>query len=238
MASAKERFSSKLEENTYRPEDKVHTGQGHCACQEPFYNTRPVIDWMMAVPEHNGSTDKNVNLLLKEVKAGTEQKGLLIEPYNSESYSMIVFIILLHLNRGHLIYIFQDAKIIDANLELDFSVYPEFRKKIRRYGGDADQIIRDFERAKWRFFPASFEDIKIGKVKKEHRLPFCFLRQVNNEGATARVFEVTVPEAFIKDELKERFRNYVVTHKHGQVSTNYFLFTFYGGYLTNISATD
>jgi hypothetical protein len=118
--------------------------------------------------------------------------------------SLLVFSILLHLDRGALVDCFARQGIIDARLPIDL-LY--LRKKLEALKSkelpDPVELADKFDRIQWRFYAPKLEFDMDSDYVENAILPINKWRRINDKGGTAEVFQIEVLEEFVGDELKE-----------------------------------
>ena len=211
-----ETFRSKLRtEWTLEPKGGPH-----------FIRTAPLKRWMKA--KENDESKTNVNRLLDQVKPILTKFWDPI--HEDKTRGLLVFSILLEQGIGYLIYIFQEARIIDERLSSLNDPLKNLKEVLERYRSEdrriedpttlkIDRRIAEFERDKWAYYPAHLE-LGMDKVfESQIRLPFCASAEVNKTGGTASVFQVTVHQEFVSDEIKKCLGRPFEVKDYGDVST-------------------
>ena len=220
-ASYRERFLSGLENEwehaaqvaCYRqcePPEK-------CSCKRRFVHTAEVEQWMRRHDsndsEQANAAIPNAGRLLMEIH--DQIIDHLSAPFpvdwkpilDGENRCVLVFSILLEQEYGHLIDLFQSARVYDKFLDSTGRDYEErLRKKLHEKNiPDVDEVIRKFERAKWAYTsPQLTLHMEENFEGGDFVLPFCRRNVINEKGGTASVYQVAVQEQFIVDpDLKK-----------------------------------
>ena len=214
-ASILEIFKFKLRKE-WRQRPACYLHDWACACERPFICTVSLHQWMKDTEK--GESKTNVERLLEKVKvirAGFPESIL-----DGKYRCVLVFSILLEQNRGDLIYIFQNAEIIDKYLDKPKYNLSELQYQLEKYRiPDVDGIIKEFEYDKWDYCPARLELHMRRRFEDLLRLPFCARMKVNDKGGTACVYQVAVQQEFVSDEIKNHLGKSFDFRKYGQVST-------------------
>lgn len=118
---------------------------------------------------------------------------------DSHNGCLLVFCILLELDRGHLIDEFWSQGIWDKHLPID--LHSLLKKAATITTSDSDALANGFNNLQWKFCPASFEMTWRRKLVAEHILPFYKKEKINEKGFTAQLWQIEVPEEFIGPNL-------------------------------------
>ncbi|TRX91142.1 hypothetical protein FHL15_007930 [Xylaria flabelliformis] len=168
-----------------------------------FIRTRRMIEWMRAADPNNGG------LLLEHVYEVNRKPSPVFRPVEWEQISdgnyIIMFGFLIDLGYGHLIDIFRQHNIQDNDLCKPASPVKRsmLEEKIQNHA-DLQAFMENFERRRWEFGPVEFHlgmDLNLNEGQRV--LPFCRMQRINDKGATADLYEVTVEEDFITGSLRD-----------------------------------
>lgn len=185
-----------------------------------FYH--PVDDikkWMLAVSGHN-----NIPNSARLLQAVFTTNIFAATGPNEIRNALILFAILLKLDCGHLIHIFQQHFHDDSlDAVLPAVLNNELESSGLEYPGD---ILEQFDQERWAFCPAKIEDMH-NHTKALYGghwiLPFCKRERIN-EGGTATVDKVLVEEDLVPKELKRALEGNEFTDKEfGSVSYTLYL---------------
>lgn len=193
-----------------------------CACQHPFYRTASMKLWMQQTEQPYEKS--NIERLLEDgdlYKKPSDHPKSIIE---GDKECIIVFSILLSQKHGKLIYVFRNAGVCDNNLKMPISpekLGQELRSR-RLSIPNVGDIITDFEREKWKFFPACLKFDMEEDLAYNIRLPFSVRRLVNKKGGTASVLQVLVHEDFVVNNSREQFGQPIDSTDFGKVSLFFF----------------
>ncbi|KAK8077667.1 serine/threonine protein kinase [Apiospora saccharicola] len=190
-------------------------GRNTYCCTKDFYDTDKIVDWMLL---SNGQPEQtNAAALLSA--AQDSAPSMLNEPSRPRARDLgrngrdcyIVFAILLNLDYGFLIDIFQRFGIIDRNLPNETLPCPDaFKLDLQRYVQDVDKLISDFDNMRFMFQRVSIE-LNMSAVYFDSQQgrwvsPFCRRKLINTKGGTAQVWEVSVQDRLLTRELKESLK--------------------------------
>ncbi|KAI1739728.1 hypothetical protein F4680DRAFT_466241 [Xylaria scruposa] len=172
-----------------------------------YIRTKRMIEWMRAA-DPNLTTTTNGGLLLEHVY---EVDRTVFRPVEWEQISdgnytyIVIFGFLTDLGYGHLIDIFRQHNIQDNDLCKPAS--PVKRTVLEdkfQTPADLQAFMDTFERRRWEFCPVEFyEGIDLNLNDGQRVLPFCRMQRINDKGATADLYEVSVEEDFITGSLPE-----------------------------------
>ncbi|OTB00362.1 hypothetical protein M426DRAFT_236804 [Hypoxylon sp. CI-4A] len=176
-----------------------------------YYHGTEIVNWMLRTDMNKPAT--NAGLLLTEVYL-QKSYDLQYNPSkisNEENRCLVVFALLLELEYGHLIDVFQRYDIIDKKLpKRDMS---ENKADFQKAGVQvpADFWIR-FEELMWQYFPCPLK-LEMSSVFLDPNhgrwvMPFCKRQRVNEKGGTAQVWEVAVQEAHVPRRLAKAVSSY------------------------------
>lgn len=153
--------------------------------------------------QEGNESKSNVERLLEEEMPVTTKN--FDDPKSVHKQCILVYSILLSQKRGKLIYIFQSANIIDKNVENTETYRTRLLHGLtasKELDSDPQIIIDEFEKEKWKFFPACFEYQMARDFVDSFRLPF-FRRKKLKDGGTASVIQILVHEDFLFEDLKD-----------------------------------
>lgn len=176
-------------------------------CGREYYRTSEIVRWML----HRDSAESksNVELLLAEVYH--QSKSLRHPSFeqisNGDDCCLVVFAILLELNYGHLIDVFQRSKIVDKRLPMHDGLFTiHLENKLRESGiEDAKSFSECFLEKTWLYCPCRVEfgmhNTFLDPGHGRWIMPFCKRQPINMKGGTAQVWEVAVQESLVDRKL-------------------------------------
>ncbi|KAK8134175.1 hypothetical protein PG984_006187 [Apiospora sp. TS-2023a] len=184
-------------------------------CTKAFYDSDKTVTWMLL---SNGQSEQtNAAALLNA--ALDSYPYMINEPSRPKASDLgkggrncyIVFAILLNLNHGFVIHIFQRFGITDANLrnELLPSI-DALKHSLQDFVRDVDKLINNFDDMRFMFQRVSM-DLNMSEVYLDSQQgrwvsPFCRRKLINTKGGTAQVWEVSVQDELLSSDLKERLK--------------------------------
>lgn len=116
-----------------------------------------------------------------------------------EDSCALVFSILLELDHGELIDLFENRGLCDKRLPIPLSDLKDLRDHGFPYA-------EDFNRKQWAFCPANF-DYHSRNYHSDRIIPICKREEINDKGGTARLWQIAVQEEFVKPNLRDRVPN-------------------------------
>jgi hypothetical protein len=177
------------------------------ACGRRYIDINKLIEWMNRL--EIGETVRNSGRLLREVYSGSHRNVVFPPSAQSistgENRSLLVFSILLELERGNLVDLFQKAKILDNSLAIAKYYHDDLRNELKQnHIHDGDKVIQDFERAKWSFCPVVIKhSMRTMFHGGEWVLPFCKRERINEKGGTAELWQILVQEDVVSKDLRD-----------------------------------
>jgi hypothetical protein len=166
-----------------------------------FILTRRFNSWLNSLADGMGHQTVLERLFFNTV--GTNNiSGLLTTP-PWQSNSVLVFCILLQLSVAHHLHDFSTSGISDSLLPLE-------KHNLRALFNSLEILIEnladEFFEIQWQFCAATLELDQDHEWPPQMILPFC-IQNLIAQGRTARVFEVSIPEDFIGENLARAFPN-------------------------------
>ncbi|KAI0857438.1 hypothetical protein F4860DRAFT_359654 [Xylaria cubensis] len=178
-----------------------------------YIRTRRMIEWMRAADPTNGG------LLLENVYEAYRKPSRVFLPVEWEEISdgnyIVMFGFLIDLGYGHLIHIFRQHNIQDNDLCKPASPVKRsmLEAKIQN-PADLQSFMDNFEHRRWEFGPVEFhQGMDLNLNDGQRVLPFCRRQRINDKGATADLYEVTVEEDFITGSLREVIKGTIYSDK-------------------------
>ncbi|KAI0544117.1 hypothetical protein F4679DRAFT_566078 [Xylaria curta] len=174
-----------------------------------YIRTRRMIEWMRATVPDGVTTTTNGGLLLEHVYEADRKPSTVFCPVEWEQISdgnyIVIFGFLTDLGYGHLIDIFRQHNIQDNDLCKPASpVKRSVLEEKFQNPTDLQAFMDNFEHRRWEFCPVEFyEGIDLDLNDGQRVLPFCRMQRINDKGATADLYEVSVEEDFIARSLHE-----------------------------------
>jgi hypothetical protein len=127
------------------------------------------------------------------------------------SEALLTLCILLELKQGSLLHHFHQCEIVDQRLplgltELQDSV--ENALKSAGYSGidatqEASNLAKRFDEEQWKYLAPTFTLDQGAQYLSPCVLPFIDRRLITSKGATAKVYEIAVPEYFVDEDLRQ-----------------------------------
>lgn len=181
--------------------DKLHSYTRQAVCGRPYVLVAKLTQWLRSKVNPPAGTTQVSRLLFAAYRA-SRSPGLPITPETcsvGDSSCLLVFSILLVIDRGDLIDYFHRHNIVDKHLPVPLLLLKE------RLDGfsDAEQIAVLFDNVQWRFSPATFE-LHVGHTHLMNTIiPICKKSEINDKGGTAKLWQIEVQEEFIGPKLKD-----------------------------------
>ena len=116
-----------------------------------------------------------------------------------EDSCALVFSILLELDQGELIDLFENRGLCDKRLPIPLSDLKDLKDHGFSYA-------EEFNRKQWAFCPAYF-DYHSRNYHKDRIIPICKREEISDKGGTARLWQIAVQEEFVKQSLREKVPN-------------------------------
>lgn len=192
----------------------------HNAIGQVWINTRLLKKWML---EKAGQQATNLKLLIDFAYSEITNTSIdLDELTNSINDSLIVFSLLLEHKHGFLMHKFHDHGLNDSRLPFDKNILGELLiKSVSETHWDASldsQILS----TQWKYCPVIFDLDMALELPDGAVLPVVQRQRINDKGATAQLWEVSIPEDFVGSKLRQaassaRFSS--VSDNLGPVST-------------------
>ncbi|OBT55671.1 hypothetical protein VE04_06921 [Pseudogymnoascus sp. 24MN13] len=113
---------------------------------------------------------------------------------DSHNGCLLVFCILLELDRGHLIDEFLRQDLCDKYLPINLHSLQE--KAATMVTSDSKSLANGFNNLQWQFCPVTF-DMRRRKFGADFILPYHKKDKINDKGATAQLWQVEVLEEFV-----------------------------------------
>ncbi|KAI1453403.1 hypothetical protein F4805DRAFT_377169 [Annulohypoxylon moriforme] len=191
-------------------------------CGRQYYRTIEIIKWMLRKDTAEPTT--NVGLLLTEVY---HQSSSLHLPSSwmisdGDGRCLTVFAILLELNYGHLIDVFQRYNITDQRLPTREIPDTRLLENDLRKGGikDTEHFWGCFLDKMWLYYPCVLDfgmrTTFLDPDRGRWIMPFCKRQRINMKGGTAQVWEVAVQESLVPRKLAmEAGRSEYRDNEHG-----------------------
>ncbi|PMD45721.1 hypothetical protein L207DRAFT_630123 [Hyaloscypha variabilis F] len=115
----------------------------------------------------------------------------IIPPWNSDT--VLIFCILLQLDRAHLLQEFVENRISDKSLPVDEQT---LRALERKTGNTRESLADEFFEIQWQYCAVTFDLDRVYEWPEELIIPICSQNLIA-EGRTAKLYEITIPEDFI-----------------------------------------
>jgi hypothetical protein len=184
-----EDFKRKLKECTFQAQ-----------CGRHFVQTTKLSSWMRNTVVVGGLPKTHTQRLVEYAYHKSHDWAPISHAKISRQGSdccVLVFCILLDLGKGELIDTFAKKNLVDQQLPISLADLEEQLKSLD--GGS--ELAKRFNQRQWRFNPARF-GLDMEKEWTEHKIiPICRKEHLN-EGGTAHVWQISVQEEFVEDDLK------------------------------------
>lgn len=124
---------------------------------------------------------------------------------DSKDGCLLIFSILLELERGDLIDSFWRREKLDKQLPMDLLSLKSLFESMRIFNWE--QFAIDFDERQWKYCAAKL-DLNRGRQYPENRImPFCRRQEINSKGGTAQLWQIEVLEEFVEPRLREAVKN-------------------------------
>jgi hypothetical protein len=190
-----------------------------------FVLTRQLTDWLVSSSDGgDGVLVSQVERLLDFVYPDEMALPVIPDELSREGSSfLLVFSLLLELRQGHLIDVFRRFDLNDNRLPLlSLDQLPASLRGHRLANMRLEDFTQRFLQLQWAYCPIRFDDQMAASLAPECVLPIIQRQRINSKGATAAIWEVTVPEELVGSRLQhltkyDRFEN--ASDDHGLVSS-------------------
>jgi hypothetical protein len=166
---------------------------------QPYIHRSLLIDWLLS--KHSSQTTY-LDLLLDFAYSDCIIVPVEAHQLSSSSRSsLLVFSLLLELGRGDLIHHFLRRALTDSKLPFSMTSL-----KQAQMSGDHSETVdlagQIFDK-QWAYCPLTF-DLNMGlDLPSATVIPIQQKLRINSKGATASIWEVTIPEEFVGDSLRQ-----------------------------------
>jgi hypothetical protein len=194
-----------------KPLDEFHEaleGFTHqAACDRPYVLVESLKTWLKT-KERGHETRAGILLRAAYARANAQfssatEPNLYSETSDSRCY-LLVFSLLLELGCGHLIDRFIRKELNDDHLHRPTMNLEEVQRLLENIENEnASGLSRQFDRMRWRFCPARFENNMSAHFDQNRILPLHKREEISNKGGTAKVWDILVPEEFVSEELRQ-----------------------------------
>ena len=182
--------------------EKVKSCEITGICGRPFIRVDKLKTWL----------SENVVRLLEAAYRSQDEPALPIDPdYVRRNDSLLIFSILLQLDRGNLIDRFHMLGLGDY-LPIELSSLKARLGDLGISAADADSLAERFDKQQWRYCPAKFRLNARRNYLPSHIIPISKKEPINAKGGTATVWQIEVLEEFVE----ERLRKVVPTSRFGE----------------------
>lgn len=185
----------------FRAARKKYTQEA--ACGRNYVLVKKLKLWL----ESNGTDGRSQASHLLEFAYRERSHHRPVLPITREKLSdrhngcLLVFCILLELDRGHLIDQFLRRDICDNRLPINLHSLQEKAATMGISDSNANALANGFNNLQWQFCPTTFE-LRMGrKLVVDHILPFHKKKKINDKGATAQLWQIEVAEEFVDFNL-------------------------------------
>ncbi|XTI86035.1 hypothetical protein V2W45_1233385 [Cenococcum geophilum] len=181
---------------------KLGTLTKTAACGREFVLVQELMDWL-----GEPGVPRIAPLLNDAYKCDFNWAPVRPDRISESEQTLLVFCILLDLGYGYLIDKFLEK---DMKLSVETDMEAHITEHLQSEGiehGQAAEIGKRFEEARWRFCPAQFEFGVSHNYGKKRILPF--LKRVpidegEGKGGTANLWNISVPEEFVGCKLRRK----------------------------------
>ena len=189
-------FNEKREACTFR-----------AVCGRYYILVAELIRWMIS--QRHGESGSQAACLLRAAYSRKQSPNSPTLPMdssrlngNGKPATLLIFAILLELDSADLIHEFLRHDL-DNSLPIDLLQLQTKLKRFMSRPKEVESLAKRFNRAQWRYCPATF-DLGMDKVFAGDRiLPICAKEPINEKGGTADLWWIQVPEEFVSKELRE-----------------------------------
>jgi hypothetical protein len=168
-------------------------------CRRPYIRVVELIKWLESDAQPGVS---RVEILLDYAYRNRRSPALPLradDVCKGEESCALVFSILLELDHGEFIDIFENQDLCDKKLPIPLSDLKDLKDRGFPYA-------EEFNKKQWAFCPANF-DYHSRNYHSDRILPICKREQISDKGGTARLWQIAVQEEFVKPNLKEKVPN-------------------------------
>jgi hypothetical protein len=180
----RDQFKDKLKEWTVR-----------AACGREYIQVAKLTKWMHEAPK--GTT--NVDLLLSHCRSKDRFSIEVSQITGGDRPCLLVFSILLEIDKGNLIELFRKINIDDGKLPLDLTALEKYMRSLKLDKG----IAAAFDRRQWKYRPLRFELSDTQMLEPNRIIPICEKGLINLKGGTADVHQILVQEEFVSESIKK-----------------------------------
>lgn len=172
-----------------------------CRCQRRIVHVEAMKQWWLRKTSATGDQTKLLRVL-DEMPAADHQRFPL-QPqklFTGGRSGLVVFSLLLKLDRGQLMDRFYDSGIVDNYLPIvrDRVLRENLRHIMPR--NEVDAVLQEFHEQKWQFCPMDLSLDMSHSLHDTHVVPpFCHKIKLGDKGGTAAVYWVAVQEDLISD---------------------------------------
>ncbi|KAL8922484.1 MAG: hypothetical protein Q9172_003549 [Xanthocarpia lactea] len=179
---------------------KVEACTMKAVCGRSYILVAELAQWLRSTL-HTGSSTTQVGRLLMAAYGQQIPPSSTQKLWDKDNCCLLVFCILLLIEKGHLIDVLLRFDILDKHLPIPLQ---HLRTKLHKARiPDLTQLAAEFDEKQWAFCPAKF-DLHSGQEYNEHRiLPICQKAKINEKGGTANLWQIEVKEEFVGHTLKE-----------------------------------
>lgn len=175
------------------------------ACGRDFVLVSKLKHWLESKVDPGANDRSQASRLLAFAyrHRSRDKPGLPMSPeelFHSRYGCILVFCVLLELDRGHLVNEFLRHGIYDDLLPID--LHPLREKTATMGTRDPDPLANGFNILQWRFCPAIIEMDMRRSFYEDHFLPFCQREKINEKGVHAQLWQVAIPEEFVGPRLR------------------------------------
>lgn len=179
------------------------------ACGRSYVLVSKLRLWLKSnVPSGGENRTQASRLLAYAYRSWDNKPSLPITPEaltDSHNECLLIFCILLELDRGHLIHRFCRRNRLDKHLPIPLQSLRDTAAKIS--SSNLNELADGFNNLQWKYCPAIF-DMGMGReFQEEQVLPFCKKEAINEKGATAQLWQVEIPEEFVGLKLRAVLKN-------------------------------
>ena len=175
------------------------------ACGRRYVLVTKLKEWLRSKVRPDSNLT-HVGCLLRGAYHGRSKKqpGLPVdlEQFQSDdNCRLVMFSILLELDRGALVDRFQRQNIVDAQLPINLQSLQEKLETL--HISDAEELAAKFNDLQWRFCAAKLDLNMSWDHKREMTIPIHNKEKINSKGGTATLWQIEVREEFVSDRLRQ-----------------------------------
>ncbi|KAI4218743.1 MAG: hypothetical protein L6R36_008776 [Xanthoria steineri] len=183
--------------------DKVNACTQTAICGRSYILVTELKRWLRSpIKCPSGKNTNQVGRLLVATYGNQVVPSSTLKLWETDSCCLLVFCILLLIDKGDLIEVFQTFNILDQHLPIPLH---QLREKLKPSHEVQDywKVAAAFDQKQWAFCPAKFELHRAREYTEHSILPICRKEKINEKGGTAKLWWIDVKEEFVGNALKQ-----------------------------------